>query len=92
MLKNASRIHKEDRIIKTIIEFIRNEVRHRKSKGVVTCIAVMALNPRKVFGLLLPDSGITPKGDTRGARNLAENLGIKYQIIEVGNIKKTVPK
>ena len=55
MLKNASRIHKEDRIIKTIIEFIRNEVRHRKSKGVVigisggldsavvTCIAVMAL-------------------------------------------------
>ena len=100
MLKDASRIHKEDRIIKTIIEFIRNEVRHRKSKGVVigisggldspvvTCIAVMALDPRKVFGLILPDSGITPKGDTRDARNLAENLGIKYQIIEVGNIKK----
>jgi NAD+ synthase len=100
LLKNASRIHKEDRIIKTIIEFIRNEVRHRKSKGVVigisggldsavvTCIAVMALDPRKVFGLILPDSGITPKGDTRDARNLAENLGIKYQIIEVGNIKK----
>ena len=49
----------------------------------------MALDPRKVFGLILPDSGITPKGDTRDARNLAENLGIKYQIIQVRNIKKT---
>jgi NH3-dependent NAD+ synthetase len=39
LLKNASRIHKEDRIIKTIIEFIRNEVRHRKSKGVVIGIS-----------------------------------------------------
>lgn len=97
---NTSKTYEEDRIIKTIIKFIRNEVQDRKSTGVVigisggidsavvTCLAVKALEPRKVFGLILPDSSITPKGDIRDAKNLAENLGIKYQIIEVGNIKK----
>jgi NAD+ synthase len=87
-------------IIKTICEFIRTEVEHRKSTGVVvgisggidsavaTCLAVKALEPRKVFGLILPDSSVTPKRDIRDAKNLADKLGIKYQIIEVGNIKK----
>jgi NAD+ synthase len=97
---NTFRINKEDRIIKIITEFIRDEVRHRNSNGVVVgisggldsavvaCLAVMALEPSKVFGLILPDSTITPKGDTRDAKNLASKLGIRYQIIEVGNIKK----
>jgi NAD+ synthase len=97
---NTSQINKEDRIIKTITEFVRNEVRQRRSNGVVvgisggldsavaTCLAVMALEPGNVFGLILPDSGVTPKGDVRDAKNLAEKLGIKYQIVEVGNIKK----
>jgi NAD+ synthase len=59
---NTFRINKEDIIIKIITEFIRNEVRHRNSKGVVVGIsggldsavvarlAVMALEPSKVFG------------------------------------------
>ena len=99
---NTFRINKEDRIIKIITEFIKDEVRHRNSNGVVVgisggldsavvaCIAVMALELSKVFGLILPDSTITPKGDTRDAKNLASKLGVKYQIIEVGNIKKSV--
>jgi NAD+ synthase len=94
------KIQKEDGIIKTISEFIKTQVEHRKSTGVVvgisggidsavaTCLAVKALGPSKVFGLILPDSSVTPKRDIRDAKNLAKNLGIKYQIIEVGNIKK----
>jgi NAD+ synthase len=83
---NTSKTYEEDRIIKTIIKFIRNEVHDRKSTGVVvgisggidsavvTCLAFKALQPSKVFGLILPDSSITPKGDIRDAKNLAENL------------------
>jgi NH3-dependent NAD+ synthetase len=36
---NTFRINKEDIIIKIITEFIRNEVRHRNSKGVVVGIS-----------------------------------------------------
>ena len=98
---NVVRIqNEEDRIIRTICEFIKTEVEHRKSKGVVvgisggidssvaTCLAINALGPSKVFGLILPDSSVTPKRDIRDARDLAKKLAIKYQIIEVGKIKK----
>ena len=89
-------------VIKTITEFVRTEVKHRKSTGVVvgisggldsavaTCLAVKALGPNKVFGLILPDSSVTPRRDTLDAEDLAQQLGIKYKIIEVRNIRKSV--
>ena len=89
-----------NKIVKTIIEFIRAEVKSRGSTGVVvgisggldsavaTYLAVKALGPKKVFGLILPDSGVTPKRDTIDAEKLAKHLGIKYKITEVGKIKK----
>ena len=89
-----------NKIVKTIIEFIRAEVESRGSTGVVvgisggldsavaTYLAVKALGPEKVFGLILPDSGVTPKRDTIDAEKLAKHLGIKYEITEVGKIKK----
>jgi NAD+ synthase len=88
------------KIVKTIIEFISAEVKSRKSTGVVvgisggldsavaTYLAVKALGPKKVFGLILPDSDVTPKGDTTHAEDIAKRLEIKYKIIEVGKIKK----
>jgi NAD+ synthase len=91
---------KYNKIVKTIIEFIRAEVKSRGSSGVVVGIsggldsavaaylAVKALGPKKVFGLILPDSGVTPKRDTIDAEKLAKHLGIKYKITEVGKIKK----
>lgn len=91
---------KYSKIVKTIIEFIRAEVKSRGSTGVVvgisggldsavaTYLAVKALGPKKVFGLILPDSGVTPKRDTIDAEKLAKHLGIKYEITEVGKIKK----
>jgi NAD+ synthase len=90
----------KDKVIKTITEFVRTEVKHRKSTGVVvgisggldsavaTCLAVKALGPNKVCGLILPDSSVTPRRDTLDAEDLAQQLGIKYKIIEVRNIKK----
>jgi NAD+ synthase len=89
-----------NKVVKTIIEFIRAEVKSRGSTGVVvgisggldsavaTYLAVKALGPKKVFGLILPDSGVTPKKDTIDAEKLAKHLGIKYKITEVGKIKK----
>jgi NAD+ synthase len=89
-----------NKIVKTIIEFIRAEVKSRGSTGVVVGIsggldsavaaylAVKALGPKKVFGLILPDSGVTPKKDTIDAEKLAKHLRIKYKITEVGKIKK----
>jgi NAD+ synthase len=89
-----------NKIVKTIIEFIRAEVKSRGSTGVVvgisggldsavaTYLAVKALGPKKVFGLILPDSGVTPKKDTIDAEKLAKHLRIKYKITEVGKIKK----
>ena len=89
-----------NKIVKTIVEFIGAEVKSRGSSGVVVGIsggldsavaaylAVKALGPKKVFGLILPDSGVTPKRDTIDAEKLAKHLGIKYKITEVGKIKK----
>ena len=92
----------------TIIEFIREEVKERKSDGVViglsggldssvsAILALRALGRFRVFGLILPDPKITPKKDIDDAIELASNLKIKYKIIEIGNIKshllKRLPK
>lgn len=83
-----------------IIRFIRKEVRKRKTRVVVigisggidsavtASLAVRALGPDRVFGLILPDSSVTPKMDIRHAVGLAKGLKIKYKIIELKDIKK----
>ena len=92
----------------TIIEFIREEIKERKSDGVViglsggldssvsAILAVRALGHLGVFGLILPDSKITPKNDIDDATELAKKLKIKYRIIEIGSTKdqllKCLPK
>jgi NAD+ synthase len=87
-------------IINSITDFIRQQVRDRKSEGVVlgmsggidsslaAVLSVNAIGPSKVFGLSMPDSRITPEKETRQARQLAKTLGIEYKIIETEKIKR----
>lgn len=84
----------------TIVNFIREEVQRRKSQGIIVglsggidsslvgLLAVRALGKQRVFALMLPDSSITPGGDTKDAINLARNLEIRYKVIDLKKIKK----
>lgn len=89
----------EKSIASQITKFIRNEVSNRKSSGVVigisggidsavtAALAVRALGREKVFGLILPDSSVTPEIDIRHAIGLAKWLGINYKSIELKEVK-----
>ena len=71
---------RKNKIMRAISQFIKTEVSKRGSKGVVigmsggidssvaACLAVNALGAEKVFGLILPDSSITPENDTDSHR------------------------
>ena len=81
------------------MKFLRQEVKKRKSRVVVigisggidsavtATLAVKALGSDKVFGLILPDSSVTPKRDTKDAIELTNWLNIEYKIIGLGKIK-----
>lgn len=88
----------------TIVAFIKEQVKERDSKGVViglsggldssvvAVLAVRALGKEKVFGLMLPDSSVTPTRDTNDAIKLASNLQIDYKIIHLYTAKKHLIK
>ena len=84
----------------SVIRFIRKEVKKRNARVVVVGIsggidsavtlslATKALGPEKVFGLILPDSSVTPKRDTTHAIELARRLNVRHTMIELKTIKK----
>jgi len=101
MEKNNNNNHNE--IVYNIISnFIKQEIEKREAQGVVigmsggidssltSVLAVKALGNQQVFGLILPDSSLTPKTDTKDAIDLAKSLKIKYKVIELNNIKKQI--
>jgi NAD+ synthase len=60
-----------EQVCSTITRFIKKEVKKRNARVVVVGIsggidslATKAIGPEKVFGLILPDSSVTPKRDT----------------------------
>ena len=59
---------RKSKIMRAISQFIKTEVGKRGSKGVVIGTALNALGAEKVFGLILPDSSITPENDTDSHR------------------------
>jgi NAD+ synthase len=89
-----------EQVCSAITKFIRKEVKKRNARVVVVGIsggidsavtvslATKALGPEKLFGLILPDSSVTPKRDTTHAIELARRLNVKHKIIELKTIKK----
>jgi NAD+ synthase len=90
----------DEQFCSVITRFIRREVKKRNARVVVVGIsgginsavtaslAAKALGPDKVFGLVLPDSSVTPKRDTRHALELARLLKIRYKTIELKTIRR----
>jgi NAD+ synthase len=82
------------RISKKIERFISEYVSKSSAKGlviglsggldssVVLRLAVNALSPSKVLGIMMP-SDITPKDDADHAIELAKSFGIKYHVIDI---------
>ena len=90
---------------KIITEFIFREVKERKSEGVViglsggvdssvaVVLAVSALGPSRVFGLILPDSKAIPDPrERKDALELAKDLKISHTLIEIGAAKNTLAR
>jgi NAD+ synthase len=89
-----------EQVCSAITRFIRKEMKKRNARVVVVGIsggidsavtlslATKAIGPEKVFGLILPDSSVTPKRDTTHAVELGRRLNIRHKTIELKTIKK----
>lgn len=87
-------------IANCIIEFIRLEVSRAQSQGVVlglsggidssvaVSLATKALGNNRVLGLILPDRNVSEQKDIDDAVELSKQLGIKYHIIDITEIKQ----
>lgn len=87
-------------IANCIIEFIRLEVSRAQSNGVVlglsggvdssvaVSLATKALGNKRVLGLILPDRKVSRQKDIDDAVELSKQLDIKYQIIDITEIKQ----
>ena len=79
---------------KQIVAFLRKEFRKRKANvavigisggidsSVTAVLAKRALGADRVFGLVLPDSNVTPRRDITDALDLVGRLKIKYKVIQ----------
>ncbi len=83
------------RVEERIVDFIGKRVELANAEGVVVGVSggvdsatvaflsVKALGKERVFGTILPESGVTPEEDVRDARKVCETLGIDYRIVEI---------
>jgi len=84
----------------TIKNFIINIVKKSGAGGVVVglsggidssvtvTLCVKALGPERVYGLIMPDTTITPEADVEDALELARSLNIRHDLIDIHLIYK----
>ncbi len=53
---------------------------------VVAYLSVKALGEDSVYGLIMPDSNVTPEEDVRDAKDVAESLGIRHWYRDISDI------
>ncbi|MBO8179595.1 MAG: NAD+ synthase [Archaeoglobus sp.] len=87
-----------DKVVQRICEFIDEIVKSSGSTGVVlglsggvdsstvAYLCTKALGKERVFGLIMPEIGVTPEKDVEDAIKVAEILGIDYKLIEINEI------
>jgi len=84
-----------DKVVSRIVEFIRKTVEDADAEGVVVGISggvdsattaflcVKALGKEKVFGLVMPEKGVTREEDVEDALEVCSILGIRHKLVYI---------
>lgn len=92
------------KVVERICNFIDDFVSSSNSEGViiglsggvdsstVAYLCTKSIGSERVFGLIMPERGITPEQDVKDAVKVAKNLGIDYKIIEIRDIVEIFKK
>jgi len=103
MSKQVLPLIDEEKTIKKIEEFIKTKVQDSQTQGVViglsggidsttvAYLAARALGKEKVLGLILPSHTTEPQ-DVDHAQEVAETLGIEYEIIPIDHLLEPFPE
>ena len=90
-----------DYAIKRITQFLKSYLARSRAEGyviglsggidssVTAALLVQAVGASKVVGLLMPDRRTTPPEDIEDAKELAKQLGIDYEVIDIDEIVDT---
>ncbi len=82
-----------------IVDFIRREVGNRGcviglsggiDSSLTAKLAVEALGRKKVYGLIMPEKGVSRESDVKDAKELAEELRIEHEVIEISDIVEKI--
>jgi NAD+ synthase len=97
---NLPKLNYEEVLIQ-ISNFLKKCLENSKAKGYVIGIsggvdsattayaACKTLGNEKLFALIMPEKGLTPEEDLNDAINVCNTLNLKYEVIEINEIKKS---